>query len=121
MPLRCSKQTDWGKSMNGLSISLDIFTGIFGIFLVYQLLLALFSIKKPRRLPDGDKIHRFALVVSARNEEAVIGNLIDSLNQQQYPREAFDVFVIADNCTDSTRSEERRVGKECLCRWSPDH
>src|SRR5690349_23883652 len=23
--------------------------------------------------------------------------------------------------TDETRSEERRVGKECRCRWAPDH
>lgn len=107
--------------MNGLSISLDIFTGIFGIFLVYQLLLALFSIKKPRRLPEGDKIHRFALVVSARNEEAVIGNLIDSLNQQQYPREAFDVFVIADNCTDATGEVARSLGARVFVRQDRRH
>ena len=32
----------------------------------------------------------------------VIGNLIDSLMQQNYPRELYDVIVIADNCTDKT-------------------
>ena len=25
------------------------------------------------------------------------------------------------NCNDYTRSEERRVGKECRSRWSPYH
>src|SRR5258708_13385735 len=31
-----------------------------------------------------------------------------------------DVFI-ASTRGDNTRSEERRVGKECRSRWSPDH
>jgi len=30
-------------------------------------------------------------------------------------------FVTGDNDGASTRSEERRVGKECRSRWSPYH
>ena len=35
----------------------------------------------------------------------------------------FDVFIprIASYMTRSSRSEERRVGKECRSRWSPYH
>lgn len=40
---------------------------------------------------------RFAVVVCARNEQAVIGSLIDSLMAQRYPRDCFSVFVVADN------------------------
>ena len=32
-----------------------------------------------------------------------------------------DSKVIASASTDGTRSEERRVGKECRSRWSPYH
>ena len=38
-----------------------------------------------------------------------------------------EVFVVAPKCEgyddhdDTTRSEERRVGKECRSRWSPYH
>lgn len=46
--------------------------------------------------------HRFAVLIAARNEAGVIGNLIDSLNAQDYPRELFDIFIGADNCTDDT-------------------
>ena len=35
--------------------------------------------------------------------------------KQEYKREGFELFE------DSSRSEERRVGKECRSRWSPYH
>lgn len=45
---------------------------------------------------------RFALIVAAHNEEKVIGHIVDSLYRQNYPKNLYDVFVIADNCTDRT-------------------
>jgi len=45
---------------------------------------------------------RFAVVIAAHDEELVIAHIIDSLLEQNYPRELYDIFVIADNCTDST-------------------
>lgn len=45
---------------------------------------------------------RFAVVIAAHNEELVIPHIIDSLLRQNYPRELYDIFVIADNCTDRT-------------------
>ena len=77
--------------------------------------------KKP--LPDGEP-HRFAVLIAARNEEAVIGGLIDSLKRQEYPADLIDIYVVADNCTDRTarvaeshgatvfeRFDDARVGK----------
>ena len=56
------------------------------------------------------KLHRFAVVVSARNEEGVIGELLESLNQQNYPKELLDLYVVADNCTDDTAGAARKAG-----------
>lgn len=57
-----------------------------------------------------EKKHRFAVIICARNEEKVIGSLLDSLYAQQYPQDCFTVFVVADNCTDGTAQEARRHG-----------
>lgn len=57
---------------------------------------------------------RFAVVIAARNEEAVIGRLVKSLLAQDYPRELFDVFVVPNNCTDDTAGEAFRSGAEIL-------
>ncbi len=48
------------------------------------------------------------MVVCARNEQAVIGKLLDSLYAQDYPRDLFTLYVAADNCTDGRR--RRRGG-----------
>ena len=42
------------------------------------------------------------MILPAHNESAVIGNLIESLQALDYPKELYDIYVIADNCTDNT-------------------
>lgn len=99
--------------------------------MIWQLVIGamgLFRVKKqPKR---EDKFHRFAVLICARNEEAVIGQLIDSLHKQEYPQDGFDIFVVADNCTDRTadvarecgarvyeREDKSRVGKGFALQW----
>ena len=80
-------------------------------------------LKKQKPLPEGT-LHRFAVLIAARNEAAVIGKLIDSLKRQTYPERLIDIYVVADNCTDQTaavadahgaivlrRNDCNRVGK----------
>lgn len=77
----------------------------------WQMVIAirgLFPMKKRPRLEE--KQYRFAVIICARNEEMVIGSLVDSLMQQEYPQEKFRVIVVADNCTDATAEEARRHG-----------
>lgn len=62
----------------------------------------------------------FALIVSAHNEEVVIGNLVDSFNNLDYPKELYDVFVIADNCTDSTADVARKYGANVHERFNKE-
>lgn len=53
--------------------------------------------------PHGEiKKHRFAVLIAARNEEKVIGQLINSITNQTYDRDLVTVFVVADNCDDAT-------------------
>lgn len=64
--------------------------------------------------------HRFAVLVFAKDEAAVIGPLLDSLARQDYPSDAFEVFVTADNCTDATAAVARAHGATVLERSAPD-
>ncbi|MCH4054034.1 MAG: glycosyltransferase family 2 protein [Atopobiaceae bacterium] len=61
-------------------------------------------------LPDAQRLHRYAFFVAAHNEEEVIGSLVRSMLSQGYPRELFDVFVVADACTDATAERAREAG-----------
>lgn len=62
-------------------------------------------------------MHRFAVLIAARNEEAVIGKLIDSIKAQSYPGRLVKIFVAADNCTDATAEAARSHGAEVYKRY----
>lgn len=67
-----------------------------------------FSIReRAHRLPI--KKNRIAILISARNEERVIGNLLESINAQDYDGPLRTV-VVADNCTDETANVARSYG-----------
>ena len=77
----------------------------------HQIFYIVFAfIKKPYRYRDTEKRHRYAFMISARNEDDVIGELCDSIRAQNYPRELIDIYVVADNCTDSTARVAREKG-----------
>lgn len=55
---------------------------------------------------------RFLVLVPAHNEEKVIGDIIENLQRMDYPRELYDFYVIADNCTDGTAQRARSLGSK---------
>lgn len=44
----------------------------------------------------------FAIIVAARNESQVIGNLVESLKELDYPKDRYGIFIVPNNCTDNT-------------------
>ena len=67
-----------------------------------------------------NKNHKFMAILPAHNEENVIGNLIESLKNQDYPKELLDIYVIADNCTDNTAKIAKEAGAIVLERKEDD-
>lgn len=74
-----------------------------------------------KRFPKAKQMHRYAIVIAARNEESVIANLLKSIQAQTYPASHLTVFVVADNCTDRTAEIARLHGAVCYERTDPEH
>ncbi|NUN66509.1 glycosyltransferase family 2 protein [Pseudanabaena biceps] len=81
------------------------------------LLLGLFSIQALRlifapslpaiavattEIEANQELPFFSLLASAKNEEAVIGNLVKNLCQIDYPSDRFEVWIVDDNSSDRT-------------------
>lgn len=64
--------------------------------------------------------HRYGVLIAARNEEAVIANLIGSIKNQTYDENMIDVFVVADNCTDRTADVARYAGAYVYERFNKE-
>ena len=84
----------------------------------YNLLLACFALitrLKKKRI-TGLTLHNFAIVIPAHNEEKAIENSLESCTQVDYPSNQYEIFVVADNCTDQTAQITREYGVTCLER-----
>ena len=84
---------------------------IVTIFWLYQIIISLCSLVKLKEKPlKVNKQHKFMAIIPAHNEQAVVGNLIESLKNQDYNKDLYDIYVIADNCTDNTARIARNAG-----------
>ena len=87
-----------------------ILGALFILMYAYQGFYMLVSlVGKHKPLKEG-ALNRIGVLICARNEEAVIGNLIKSVGKQDYPASHLQVFVCADNCTDKTAEVCRALG-----------
>ena len=93
---------------------------VFVVFYFYQIgYLLLGLLMKHRKNKTGShQFHRYAAVISARNEANVIGGLIASLKAQNYPSDLLDIYVIADNCTDNTAQVAAQAGARVYRRYN---
>ncbi|MBB1545451.1 MAG: glycosyltransferase [Clostridiales bacterium] len=97
--------------VKGLSTFQQVLVWIINLFWLYQFVISITSLIKFKEKPMlTDKKHRFIIALPANNEESVIGNLIKSLKMQDYDKSLFDIYVIADNCTDKTAEVARENG-----------
>lgn len=97
-------------------------TAIFQILVFaitcYYAALGLFGIYRKKEKKDYKPKNKFAMIVAAHDEEVVIGKLIESMKNQNYPKELYDIFVIADNCTDNTAEIARELSVNVFERKS---
>lgn len=93
---------------------------LFGICYAYQFFyipLAWCPSPKPKK---PERLHDYAVLICARNEETVIADLIHSLKEQTYPTDHIHIFVMADNCTDGTAAAAQRAGACVYSRYSTE-
>ena len=90
-----------------LSLSLKIFTLYFAV-------VAIFALKRSKKYPRVAPKTKFAVVVAARNEEAVIANLVHSVLSQEYPEALRDIYVVPNNCTDCTEAAAEAAGARII-------
>ncbi|MBR3927664.1 MAG: glycosyltransferase [Clostridia bacterium] len=98
--------------LNVISAVFGVLMGVYGLFYAF---IAIVGLKK--RKSDFKRVKpqkRIAAIAAARNEEAVIGQLVKSLMKQDYPKELFDVIVVPNNSTDDTAGAAERAGAKIV-------
>lgn len=107
--------------ISALDALLWLFSMFLTVYMCYYAIFLPFALARRRTWAEHAPKCRFAVLVAARNEQAVIGHLVESLLAQDYPVEMFDVYVIPNNCTDRTEQAARAAGAQILTCPFPVH
>ena len=93
--------------------------GVIFLFTVYFFLIGFCGMWRKKELKILTPKKTFAVVVAAHNEEAVIGLLVENLKGLDYPKNLYDIYVIADNCSDDTEKVASEAGAIVMRRTHP--
>lgn len=112
---------DIGKLYPAFRAVNDFIGKALTIMVAYRTFYFFIGLFFTRKFKPAKKKHKYGIVIAARNEETVIGNLLDSIKKQDYPMDLITVFVVADNCTDNTAKIAREKGAICYERFDSEH
>ena len=98
----------------------DILFTILGALVAHFVVFAFVGVFFSKKYPATDKVHRFGVIIPARNEAEVVGGLIESVRKNEYPQDMLQIFVIAHNCRDDTAKIARDMGATVYEYDNPD-
>src|SRR5574344_177330 len=107
-----SRTLEWYDYLHDFLFNVNnILLILIGIAFTAQLFFIIFFFVKKTSFPKAKSYHKFAIIIPARNESEVIGRTVkELLTKQNYPKDKFDIYVVADNCTDNTDVVARSAG-----------
>ena len=86
------------KSIGSIYIASKDIYNILGTFLsiivIHKAFYFVIGMFFTRKFKLAKKKHKYAICIAARNEKYVIGNLLDSISKQDYPKELLDNRII---------------------------
>lgn len=101
-----------------MNFYLETILNVFMILIIsmffYWFIISLFGFGKHKTLLERTPQKKFAIIIPSHNEENVIVPLIKNLKSLDYPKELYDIYVIADNCTDRTAHLAKETGAKVI-------
>ncbi|HTS87050.1 MAG TPA: glycosyltransferase family 2 protein [Gemmatimonadales bacterium] len=92
------------------------FLALPAITFVAAMLKGTRALPRDRAPTDAGELRHLLFLISAHNEEGLIGECVRSLVQVDYPADKRSVIVIANNCTDRTAEMARAAGARAMER-----
>ncbi|MDE6583492.1 MAG: glycosyltransferase [Clostridia bacterium] len=90
------------KMFDIANIVFYVLFGIAFLLMAFRVMLHLIGCGKAKKFPEAKENHKYGIIIPARNESKVIGQLLNSIKKQDYPQDKLDIFVIVENMNDPT-------------------
>lgn len=93
-----------------VNLVFTIIVTLLSLPILHLMVFSVVGVFAYKKYPQAKKTRKFGIVISARNEEKVIANLVESIRKNKYPQDLLTVFVVAHNCDDNTAANARNAG-----------
>lgn len=101
-----------------------VLAGVVAVAAAYRALFAaafLLLPKPDQSTADMPAPERFVVLIPAHDEELLIGEVIRTIREADYPQDLIAIHVIADNCSDETAARVRALGETAHERHESDN
>ena len=89
--------------------------GYLGWGVIYQLIFSIAGLFwKEKELPAVNKIRRMAVLIPAYKEDNVIISVAEEALEQDYPKDQFEVYIIADSLQEQTLTRLAETGAQTI-------
>lgn len=85
-----------------VNIVFYVLLAISFVLLLQKIIYHIFGLFPSKRFPDAKKDHKYAILIPARNESAVIEGLLKSIKNQTYDKNMMKAYVIVESLDDPT-------------------
>ena len=103
--------------INLIFLIISVFLGLYTFQFLFFAIVGVFH---KRKFPHSDEKCRYAVLVSAKDEENVIPRLIGSVRSATYPQDKLDIIIIAHNCSDKTAEVAKSLGAHVIEYNNPE-
>ena len=93
-----------------VNIVFTVINVLFGLFIFHFVFFGISGLVHKKKYPVVKEKCKYLVIVSCKDEEKVIGRLIESVRASNYPQEKLDIYIIAHNCTDNTAGIAKDLG-----------
>ena len=105
--------------VDSLFLALGVVFSLTYIYLWFLAIVGFFPDKKATN--TNDRLTKFGIIIPAHNEAQLLPNTLARLGEVDYPKDLYEVIVIADNCDDDTAALARRAWATCWERRDEEH
>ncbi len=99
-----------------LQVIYYIFFSITLFYGLYYGFMGIFGFFKPKKFRIKPYLpqKKFAVIIPARNEADVVGHLVTSILDSNYPRDLYEVYVAVNNTTDNSKEVAKKAGAKVI-------
>ncbi len=98
-----------------------VICAIVSVAFISQIIYILLFFLPKKKYPPAKEKHRVGIIIPAKDEAEIIARTIQTIQSCNYPKDKFQIIVLADNCTDNTAQIARDLNGDVKVRVFERH